>query len=265
MRALLLAALLVLPTVAAEHVFSHRVYVVGRVVDAEGKPAPALPVNVTFEGVAIGGACIDAKPAETSPTGDFEVCRHAHAIPEGARALVRVGGAERAVPVDPDIRHAVASLELAGPAPLTDIQGERTFARSFLVTGRLFALLPAPLTEESVQVNATPLALNATVELRAGAATLARANATPDEHGAYRAQLAVEEIPAGATVRVSVGRDVAEELASPLYRRADVHVLRDERLARGPGSEAPGSSTPLGAAWALVALAAAMLVAQRKR
>ncbi|HVM44424.1 MAG TPA: hypothetical protein VM582_00710, partial [Candidatus Thermoplasmatota archaeon] len=145
------------------------------------------------------------------------------------------------------------------------IHGERAFVRTLLVTGRLFALLPAPLNEEGVLVNATPLTSNATVELRAGDEVLVSATAPPDEHGRYRAELAVEDIPPGALVRVTVGRDGSEELVSPLHRRADVNVIRDLRLARGPGADAPGSTTTPAPAWLLVAaIVGAAALAPRK-
>ena len=262
---LLLGALLLAPLASADHVFSHRVYVVGRVIDAEGLPAPGLAVNVSFEGAPASRACFDSKEEVTGPTGDYEVCRHVHAIADDATVTVRVGGAQKSARVDPDLRHAVASLQLDGPAPFADINGERTFARTFLVTGRMFELLREPQAEEGIEVDARPFHEDVNVSIRSGDEVLANATVKPDEHGRYRAQLDVDELPPGALVRVVAGRDGGEELASVLLRRADLNVVRDSRLAHGPGDDAPGTGTPLGAGLALLALTVSALVARGAR
>lgn len=262
---LLLGALLLAPLASADHVFSHRVYVVGRVIDAEGLPAPGLAVNVTFEGAPASRACFDSKAEVTGPTGDYEVCRHVHAIADDATVTVRVGGAQKSASVDPDLRHAVASLQLDGPAPFDDINGERTFARTFLVTGRMFELLREPQEEEGIEVDARPFHEEVNVSIRAGEEVLANATAKPDEHGRYRAQLEVGELPPGAVVRVVAGRDGGEEVASALMRRADLNVVRDSRLVHGPGDDAPGTGTPFGAWLAVVALGAAAVAGRTLR
>lgn len=261
--ALTLLALLLAPVAGADHVFSHRVYVVGRVIDSEGLPVPGQAVNVTLEGIR-GGRCFDSRPETTSPTGDYEVCRHAHEIPAGTMATVRVAGAQRTVELDPDLRHASASLRIDGPSPARDVHGERTFARTFLVQGRAFELLAAPREEEGVSVDARPLGDNVTVTLRTGEDVLAEATASPDEHGIFRAELAVDAIPPGALVRAVAGRDGGEELASALFRRADLNIVRDHRLVGGPGADAPGTDTPLGAWGALLALAIAGATRMRR-
>lgn len=262
---LLLGALLFAPLAAADHVFSHRVYVVGRVLDVDGVPAPGMAVNVSFEGLPTSRACFDSKEEVTDATGDYVVCRHVHAIPDDATVTVRVGGAQKSAPIDPDLRHAVASLQLEEPGPFHDVNGQRTFARTFLVTGRMFELLREAAEEEGIAVAARPFHEEVDVSIRSGDEVLANATAKPDEHGRYRAQLAVEELPAGALVRVVAGRDGAEEVASTLLRRADLNVVRDLRLVHGPGGDAPGTGTPIGGWVALVALAVGALAARTLR
>lgn len=237
--------------------FSHRVYVVGRVIDSDGLPAPGLAVSATFEGIGATSRCFDSKDEVTGAQGDYELCRHAHVIPENANATVRIGSLERSVSIDPHIRHASASFQLDRARDVSDVNGDRTFARAFLATGRAFALLPQSENAEGIVVNATPLTANVTVSLVRGNETLVERVVAPDEHGRYKAELAIEEVPDGTLVRARVGGDVSEEPADALFRRADVNVIRDLRLAHGPGDDAPGSSTPLGAWIALVAIAIA--------
>jgi hypothetical protein len=262
--ALFLGVLLVLPVAAADHVFSHRVYVVGRVLDAEGRPAAGVTVSVTFEGINGDVRCLEQSPDMTGPRGDYEVCRHVHAMPSHVSATVRAGNVTRSVNVDPDLRAATASLQLDASA-IHDVSGERQFARTFDVVGRAFTLLPRPSLEENVLVNATPLFDNVSIELLRGEEVLASAEVTPDEYGTYRASLAIDEIPAGAIVRAHIGSDRVEALASAQFRRADVSIVRDLRLIEGPGDDAPGSSpTPWGVGGALVALTCAAAVRWRR-
>ena len=258
MRRALLAILLLVPLAAADHVFSHRVHVVGRVVDDDGTPAAGIPIEAAFEGLAVAGRCFDSKEEVTGPRGDFSLCRTTQDIGSAARVLVRAGDAAREVAVDAELRHAVANLQLGGPSPTRDITGEREFEQTFLVTGRSFALLPRPENADGILVNATPLGENVTARLLDGERVVAEANATPDEYGTYAAELAVGDVPAGAIVRVTNGRERAEVVAAELHRRADVNLLRDLRLSDGQGEGAPGSQTPLPAAltWAAVAIAA---------
>lgn len=265
MRAVILLALLLIPLAGADHVFSHRLYVVGRIVDGEGLPAPGLAVNVTFEGVRASGRCYDGKPDVTGPRGDYEVCRHVHELPADARVVVRAGDAERVALIDQDLRHATASLQLAGPAPGRDITGEREFARAFRVTGRSFALLAASENAEGVEVDASPLHTNVTARLLDGERIVAEGNTTPNEHGLYTVDLDVADLPQGAVVEVSNGRERAEATASPLFRRADLNLVRDLRLVEGPGEGAPGSQTPLAAWVVVVALLSGAFAARTRR
>lgn len=266
---LLLLALLAAPLAAADHVFSHRVYVVGRVVDAEGAPVSGQPVRVEFEGFAAGGLCLGRADEPTGPQGDFRVCRHAHRLPEDVTAVVTVAGATARAPLDPLTRHAVAQVRLDGPAPGVDLDGWRTFNRTLLVAGRAYDRLPEPVEAEGVPVNATPrTGANVTARLVAGDRELARGEGRVDDVGAFQVALEADEVPEGARVRVEVGQHQAATEVDPLFRRADVAVVRDLRAPTGPGPDAPGSQTPAPPAWmalAALALTAAAAGARRAR
>lgn len=264
-RPLLLVATLVLlavatPVAEADHVFSHRTYVVGRVVDADGNPAAAMPVTLQFANLTPGGRCFDSRTEVTGPQGDFTVCRHTHALPSNASVTVTAGNVSATVPVDPDLRHAVAHLRLDEPSQARDIGGERLFERTYRVQGRVFTLLHAPENAEGVPVNATPRSgANVTIRLVGPGGTLAERVAQVDEMGAYEASLELEgAVPEGATVRVESGGIAATAKASPLFRRSDVHVLR-ETPAQISLDEVPGSSpTPVPALLPLAGLGAAV-------
>lgn len=263
----IIAALLLAPLAAADHVFSHRVIITGRILDADGRPAAGVAVNVSSPMLQLTADCFDSMAELTGPRGDYEICRHVHALGTNVTVWVEAAGTDRRVLLDPDLRHAVGSFTLGTGDVPHDVGGERLFPRTFLVAGRAFALLPAPAEAENVPVNATPLRGNVSVELRSADSSLANATVPIDEFGSYRADLDVTAIPAGAVVRASVGNDMTEELADPTFRRADVNVVRDLRLAHGPGADAPGSTTaaPPFVALAALALAGAIGAAARRR
>lgn len=265
----LLALVLLAPVAGADDLFSHRLYVVGRVVDADGVPPVGVPVETTFAGVrGLSGRCYDGIDEVTGAKGDFVVCRHAHAVQDDATVTLTVGNASRTLALDPDLRLASASVQLAGTASSIDLDGARAFNRTFLVAGRHFALVAKPTEVEGVVVNATPVMANVTARLLAQGRELASATARPNEHGDYRIDLAVGELPSGAIVRVESGGDATEEPASALFRRADTLLVRDERLADGPGANAPGAApgkVPVPGALALAALAFSAFAWRRAR
>ena len=253
--AALLALLLLAPVAAADHAFSHRVYVMGRVLDAEGLPVPGEPVSVAFEGLTPLGACLGSKAETTSETGDFVVCRHAHGF-AAANATIEVAGLRATRAVDPVLRGVEVLLRTEAPRPRGSIQGDLAFRATFRVEGRAFALLSAPEPLEGVPVNASPRAgENATARL--GDAT---GTAVVDDHGVYSIDLSVGEVPPGAHVVVEVGGAAWSVEASPVFRRANVDVVSaaPEAFLPRPGADVPG----LGA---LAALAAPTFAAARRR
>lgn len=268
--ALLVVALAAFATLAplaqADHVFSHRTYVVGRVVDSEGAPAAGVPVVVQFANLTTGGRCFDSREEVTGPQGDYRICRHTHALPSNVSVTVTAGNASGRARVDPDLRHAVVNLQLSGPAGGRDIGGTRLFERTYRVEGRVFTLLKEPVNVEGVEVGATPRGgLNVSARLESASAVLAERNATVDEMGAYSVDLDVADVPEDAIVRVVAGGIESTQEASALHRRSDVHVLRDMRQEVSL-SEVPGSSpTPAPGLALLLAVAALAAGAQRRR
>lgn len=240
---LVLTLALVVPGALADHVFSHRIYLVGRVVDAQGLPVAGAPIEIT-PSFRVGGACFDSKPNATRAQGEFEICRHAHALPENASLKVVIEGVERELPMDPDLRLVSLHLQLPGPARTIDLTGVREFNRTYVVAGRHFARVAEPIAVEGVLVNGTPLAGNVTARMTAAGSVVAEGNASPDEHGDFEIVLDIGTIPEGALVHVESGREMVEETASPLFRRSDVLLVRDDRLREGPGQDAPGSEAP---------------------
>lgn len=262
---LALAVLLVIPLAAADHLIHHRLYVVGRALDASGLPAPGFPVNVTLEGVVAGGPCFSGDDPRTGPRGDINVCRHVHSIPPGAHAIVTVADASVRVPIDPMERGAVAYLQLPGHAPARDLQGDRDFNGSFTVVGGAYNWYDEPvLTEEELSNLTARSGENVTARLVDGETTIAQGSVLADEQGRYKIDLPVGAVPPGARIRVEVADKQLGTEASALFRHAALTIVRDLRTFTPSLTSRPGEETPVPLGWG-VALVALVGVASLRR
>lgn len=267
LRRLALAAALVgllalAPGASADHEFSHRVEVHGRVVDAEGHPVPGARVNATFHGIDAPLKCFDAKDERTNERGDLHVCRHYHELPAGVEATIEVLGASARVGIDPHLRRAYVALQLDAPSDVRSIQGERAFFRNVTVSARVVDALPAPVKVEAVTVPGVPRAgalANVTLADASGG-VLAAGNATTSEFGDLRLDLPIAELPQGARVRIELGFATRTGELNASSRRADFAIVHTVEAPIPP----PGSNTPLPALLAVGGVALAALLARRR-
>lgn len=269
-RALAFVALLLflVPTVAADHVFSHRAIVTGRVLGSDGVPVAGAAVNVTFDGVDIGGPCFDSRDEATGPHGDFTLCRHTHAMPANeVTVTVKVLGHETTAVFDKELRRTAVrvTLPMATPADHRDLGGERSFNRSLLVAGRFFNI--GDTTVENVPVNGTPLAGQPILVriVTENGILIVEKNATTNEFGDYRAAFDdARELPANTTVRIETTVGSRQQPLDMTFRRADIDiVLRPE--PQEPLPDRPGTK-PVPALGSLATVLVALtLVALRRR
>lgn len=134
----LLAVSLALPLATADHAFSHRYIVFGRVVDASGDPVSGITVNLGYEPpFEPEGSCANQPntdtqawgPTTTRPVtndyGEFMFCFHTHSMSRTlpGTGIVRIDDAdyEKRVEFDPYTRHSfvpiVLDQERAEPNP----------------------------------------------------------------------------------------------------------------------------------------------------
>lgn len=269
-RALLVLALLVAlplaaPVATGEHEFSHRLEVVGRAVDAAGEPVPGAPVSVTFAGSEGAPRCLVDAPQEdkTTETGDFHVCRHVHVMDAPVDVEVRIGDTIANATIDPLLRRVYVPLRIEDDWPVRSIQGERTFAAQFVVTGRIVNVLAQPTNLEGVQVRATAaggLQVNVTVE-DANGTELATEGASTNIYGDFRIELPLRELPPESRVRLVFPGDSRVASAPLDLRRADFDVERHPSARVEP----PGATPGFGIVALLVALGAAAASFGRRR
>ncbi len=256
---------LLAPLTVADHVFSHRVIVVGRVVGSDGVPVAGAPVTLVWSGLDAPSRCFDSRAEVTGAQGDFTICRHAHAMPENeVAAEVTVQGETYRVPFDKELRRSSVLLRLDAPAGSRDIGGERAFQRTVHVEGRLFALGAAE--EEGVAVDGTPF-LAREVDVRLVTETgivITNRSARSNDYGDYSVDLEATELPVGARIVARSGGLERSVDLDPFFRRADVDLVRplpEEPIVR------PGTGevrVPFGGASAVVvALAVSAFLGRR--
>lgn len=262
--------------------YTHRYYVAGRVVDADGEPVSGARVHADLPGVPLGpcagyqGNRTLFRETYTGPEGDFQVCFHAHAFQAGQEVALNLSGEPVRLPADADLRRTVVLHRLATASDLKDAGALQFFPFRYTVTGRAWNA-SGPVLLENVPGNGTPLdgaEVTATL-LAPGKEALSR-TVRADAYGDYFLAFQLGEIVENGTIRVST-RDVVETVPlDPALRRSAVNLVvgkpPEEPVVETtptvpwqdflpPTDEAPpGSNVPApGALLALAALGAATL------
>lgn len=270
MRALLLAALLVAPLALADHVYSHRILIEGRLIGGDGHPLPGRVMQFEVEGERLTEACAEGHKQITDEWGDFWFCYHRHEVVRTATVRVSSGNATQTLPLDADLRRMVFYLRdenATGVAPAT-------WETTYFVDGRLWERGPARL--DGVNVSGLALAgervnltvLNASANgTRAGAYYDIPTNAFGDY--AFVLRLRSEEVALRTTVRVTAYGGTVESPLDPEFHRSTLDLVfplekAERAVERPPGLRSGPISVGLIAVMAL-ALGLAVFVARRKR
>lgn len=171
-RALALAGVLtslllaLVPTAAADHAYSHRYIVYGRVIDAENDPVPGLTVDLGYKPpFKPEGPCGNQPGTETQafgPTrnqpvtnqfGEFTFCFHTHGLSRGTpgTGIVRIDahGVEKEVEFDGFMRYSFVPIKLDSVVPTANKTANEQF---YTVLGRAWEATPSEIKVEGVGV-----------------------------------------------------------------------------------------------------------------
>lgn len=139
MRALLLAALLLAPLALADHDYSHRYVVEGRLVGADGAPLAGRTVAMEVEREELSLPCSDgAQKPVTDEWGDFRFCYHKHNVTRGATITLRAGNVSSQRVIDEATRQSVFLLHEpneTGVAPAKWNESYRIAGKAWRATG----------------------------------------------------------------------------------------------------------------------------------
>lgn len=257
-----LVLLLLVPFAAADHVYSHRVVVEGRLLGADGLPLPGVLVHVEGQGELLNDACQNDQRNVTDENGDFWFCFHKHELARNAVVTVWADNASDQRFIDRDLRKMSFLLVDAtrmGVAP-------PGWGEEFRVSGRVWLRSPSEL--DGVQVSGVALPReHVTVSLGSGGSWSSYPLVT-NQFGDFDTTLRVMSASEFRSLDVDVsasGATVHSSFVGAAHRVFVDVVLPVEQPVRlsVPGSTSP----PVSPALPLVVVAAsiAMVVYQRKK
>lgn len=162
-----LALVAALPLAAADHSYSHRYIVYGRVVDAENNPVPGLTIDLGTQKPFSPepGGCADQPGTATDafgPTrnqpitndfGEFIFCYHTHAMSRTApgTAIVRIASLnyEETIEFDGFIRYSFVTIKLDGAQGTANKTANEDF---YTVSGRAWRAAGSDIRVDTVRV-----------------------------------------------------------------------------------------------------------------
>lgn len=263
--AALLAALALTPVALADHAYSHRYVVYGRVVDVDGTPVQGVLVDLgtqNFPGVE--GQC-NAQPrteteafgrTETRPQtneyGEFIFCFHVHNInrvePPTGIAAVEAYNFTHEFRFDPYTRFSFVPVKLDQDVPEANPQPA---AGSYTVLGRLWQASSDRVTVEGIGVFGETVDLEPVdVTLRLADGTEIEANTTTNNYGDFAIRIPVTSPPTGGKVIVESRGQTFE---SDVDTTVGVSSFRGEM-------QAPANQTARNLLWGALVVAAVVVV-----
>lgn len=230
-------ALAAVPLGAADHAYSHRFVLEGRVVDEDGLPLP----NRTVEFFSVGGSfpapCEGGHSPVTNVEGDFRFCFHVHELEASTRVGVRVGNATVEKAMDTAFRRSVVTVVVeneTGEAP------ER-WDRTYRVSGKVWR--PGATIVEGVPVFGTALAgVPVNVSLLSAQGDVMRGTLVTDSYGDFDATYELVEGTDAAEVELvleSMGSMQRRPLEVFAHRHTVGFLLPPERVPLEVGGQPP--------------------------
>lgn len=226
------------PLATADHAYSHRYLIYGRVIDEAGNPMRGVTVRAGLDNkLTVEGACGNQPNTETDawgrtetrPTtneaGEFFFCFHMHSIARGttADAHVNVSGVEMKQPVNENFRKSFFVVKVPG----TNGTDDSPLFSQYLVSGRLWYAEPAKLVD-GINVHGDTVHEQTVKITFAGASGVTVTEETQSNHyGDFGVRLNVSSEETGGTITIESGGDVQTFTADMASRWTDVNFRTD--------------------------------------
>lgn len=274
--AAILAILLVVvavPLATADHAYSHRYIVYGRVVDAENNPVPGLTVDLGYTPPFVPeGPCGNQAETETQafgPTrnqpvtnqfGEFIFCFHTHGVSRGTPGvgIVRIDSldVEKEIEFDGFMRYSFVPVKLDSAVPTAN---KTANDETYTVMGRAWEASSREVMVEDVGVWGdtiydTPFKLKIEIDGRPPEIV----SGTTNPYGDFSVRIPVDSRPTGGKVTLAIeGKEFQNGGVAAIDPELGVTHIRGQvgELKTTPGA-------PLLAILGLVAIVA-MLVRRR--
>lgn len=272
---------------SADHVYSHRYIVQGRVVDEAGQPVSGAEVEVQLKNwlpqdESVEGVCAQDRQSQqfgaqvasqdrtlyvmrTNALGDYRVCIHVHSMINTGSVVVHVD--QTNVEDNKNMNQRTSYVHVTVP-DAEDAGGQvgdtETFEQGVWVRGRLWQPLEDRRPLEGIEVDGVALTdrrMNVTLQLGDGT-ELSQDAQTDSQYGEFDVQFEYNGTLDGAKVVFSVPAG-SETFTKEYDIDAPFRAFHGEVILSDPirASESPGPGLVL----AVVAVLGAALVAARRR
>ena len=216
--ALALLVLSAVPVATADHAYSHRYIVYGRVVDANGDPVPGLTVDLGYEPpFDPEGACSNQPRTETDafgPTrttpitndfGEFLFCFHTHGVSRtlpGAAVITIAGeNVEERIEFDGFMRYSYAPIQLDRVHPQANTTVKDT---TYTIFGRAWQESDQTTVEGVRVFGDTIYNKPATITFAYNGNPPVTLNTTTNAYGDFSIRVPVSSRPTGGEVTLSI-------------------------------------------------------------
>lgn len=256
--------LLLVPASLADHVYSHRYVLGGRLVGSNGEPLPGRVMEFLSTGDDFLDTCREGQQIITDASGDFEFCYHVHDLQPSTRVGARHGNASAMAPVNLPFRKTTLLLREPNETGIAP----QDWTTSYRIAGR--AWQPGPQTLEGVQVFGTAvvaLAVNLTVHgVNASPAVF---RTTTDGFGDFDLVVQTDEDPANLSLTLEAHGRAQPVQLDTLFHRTDapIYVSPAGAAANQPPvtprtslDAAPGSATPPVSAGLAIAMTLGLVI-----
>lgn len=243
--ALAFLAVTALPLVAADHAYSHRYIVYGRVVDAENDPVPGLTVDLGYEKpFEPEGTCANQPgteteafgPTRTTPVtnelGEFVFCFHTHAMsrttPGMAKLRIESLDYEHNFEFDGNMRVSFIHLTLDAVHPAAN---KTVGSELYTVLGRAWRSSSTATSIESIRVygdTAHNKPVNITLTYNGKDPMFV--NTTTNNYGDFSIRFPVVERPTSGSVSIVIENETFTQSISPTGAssfRAELSTVKD--------------------------------------
>ncbi len=211
----------------ADHAYSHRYLVSGRVIDALGDPVEGITVAVSLQGMESEGACPSSPTRNpTDGWGDYWFCYHVHSFGPGAQVTIAASGQTYARAADVNLRKTVQNVALTVPEPASSKNASvlSQFRTTYTLRGRVWQPQVGAVLE-GIRVEGIALAnvaVHATMSSDAGPGV---GHLSTDAYGDYSTRFTVGSRITSGTVSAASGDTNATAAINTGFMVTDLNVV----------------------------------------
>lgn len=243
-------ALAALPLAAADHAYSHRYIVYGRVIDSENYPVPGLTVDLGYEKpFEAEGPCANQPGTETdafgatrtSPVtnqyGEFTFCFHTHSMSRSSpgTGILRIESlnVEKKIEFDGYMRYSPVVVKLDAPQATAN---KTILDESYTVFGRAWKNAGTDIRVEGIRVYGDTLHNEpANVTFTYNGKEPITLSTTTNNYGDFSLRVPVTERPTSGTVTMTIANQTFTANVEPsgvTAFRAESEKTRDPFITK---------------------------------